>query len=201
MPRVFLGLGSNDDDRVSWMRRAHRTLSEAAEMRVLETSPLYESEPWESEPGTGVDEQRWYLNCVISVETSLAPAELLARDRQRRIPEHRLLGAPKAARARRLPRRRQLLVAGEQGVQLRVGLRADAAVGAAEPVPGAPRRGGSLLVEDAVVTAGIERAEGVVPKHQLQLPYRRAAHRRRSEREHPLELAQRLRLDGHRGGA
>ena len=79
MPRVFLGLGSNYDDRVASLRRAHRTLREAAEMRVVATSPLYESEPWESEPGTGVDERRWYLNCVISVETSLPPAELLTR--------------------------------------------------------------------------------------------------------------------------
>jgi len=79
MPRVVLGLGSNGDDRVGWLRRAHQTLREAGEISVVDTSPLYESEPWESEPGTGVDERRWYLNCVISVETSLPPTELLAR--------------------------------------------------------------------------------------------------------------------------
>ncbi|HEY3068001.1 MAG TPA: 2-amino-4-hydroxy-6-hydroxymethyldihydropteridine diphosphokinase [Methylomirabilota bacterium] len=79
MPRVFLGLGSNYDDRLESLRRAHRTLNETKEMRVVATSPLYESEPWETEPGTGVDERRWYLNCVVSVETSLAPAALLAR--------------------------------------------------------------------------------------------------------------------------
>ena len=79
MPRVLLGLGSNYDDRVGWLRRAHQTLREAAEIRVMNTSPLYESEPWESEPGTGIDERRWYLNCVISVETSLPPTELLSR--------------------------------------------------------------------------------------------------------------------------
>jgi 2-amino-4-hydroxy-6-hydroxymethyldihydropteridine diphosphokinase len=79
MPRVLLGLGSNYDDRVGCLRRAHRTLREAAEMQVVATSPLYETEPWESEPGTGVDERRWYLNCVISVETALPPAELLMR--------------------------------------------------------------------------------------------------------------------------
>jgi 2-amino-4-hydroxy-6-hydroxymethyldihydropteridine diphosphokinase len=79
MPRVFLGLGSNYQDRLQSLRRAHRSLDETHEIRVLATSPLYESEPWETEPGTGVDERRWYLNCVVSVETSLAPAALLAR--------------------------------------------------------------------------------------------------------------------------
>ena len=79
MPRVFLGLGSNYDDRLESLRRAHRTLNEMREIRVVATSPLYESEPWETEPGTGVDERRWYLNCVVSVETSLTPAVLLAR--------------------------------------------------------------------------------------------------------------------------
>ena len=78
MTRVFLGLGSNvGPDRLGRLREAHRRLGEVTGLRIVGTSPLYESEPWESEPGTGLDERRWHLNCVIATETSLAPAELL----------------------------------------------------------------------------------------------------------------------------
>jgi 2-amino-4-hydroxy-6-hydroxymethyldihydropteridine diphosphokinase len=77
---VFLGLGSNwPRDRVAMLRAARRELAEAQDIRVLETSALYESEPWEREPGSGLDEQTWYLNCVVSIETELSPTELLAR--------------------------------------------------------------------------------------------------------------------------
>jgi 2-amino-4-hydroxy-6-hydroxymethyldihydropteridine diphosphokinase len=82
MIRVFLGLGSNlGPDRVDNLRAAHRRLAELAGIRIVATSPLYESEPWESEPGTGLDERRWHLNCVVAMETDLSPEELL-RDLQ-----------------------------------------------------------------------------------------------------------------------
>ena len=78
MTRVFLGLGCNlGPDRLTNLREAHRRLSELAGIRIVGTSPLYESEPWESEPGTGLDERRWHLNCVIATETSLTPDDLL----------------------------------------------------------------------------------------------------------------------------
>jgi 2-amino-4-hydroxy-6-hydroxymethyldihydropteridine diphosphokinase len=80
MPRVFLGLGSNvAHDRLTFLRSAHRLLAEALDLRLLDTSPLYETEPWESAPGTGLDECAWFLNCVVAVETALSPAELLRR--------------------------------------------------------------------------------------------------------------------------
>jgi 2-amino-4-hydroxy-6-hydroxymethyldihydropteridine diphosphokinase len=80
MPRVFLGLGSNAGERrLDFLRAAYRELAGMGELRVLEASPLYETEPWEREPGAGSDEEQWHLNCVIAVETALAPAELLAR--------------------------------------------------------------------------------------------------------------------------
>jgi 2-amino-4-hydroxy-6-hydroxymethyldihydropteridine diphosphokinase len=78
MPRVFLGLGSNwGEHRFDLVRAAHRKLAETGELRILATSPLYESEPWESEPGAGLQERRWHLNCVVAMETALSPAELL----------------------------------------------------------------------------------------------------------------------------
>jgi 2-amino-4-hydroxy-6-hydroxymethyldihydropteridine diphosphokinase len=80
MPRVFLGLGSNAGERrLQFLRAAYRQLVEMRDLDVVDASPLYETEPWEREPGSGTDEQEWHLNCVVAIETSLSPAELLAR--------------------------------------------------------------------------------------------------------------------------
>ena len=78
MTRVYLSLGSNVGDRLSVLRAAVRRLGGLADVRFLDASPLYEGEPWESEPGQTTGEQRWYLNCVVAIETTLAPRTLLA---------------------------------------------------------------------------------------------------------------------------
>lgn len=100
MARVYLGLGSNLNDRLERLQRAHRTLQEAAEIQVVATSPLYESEPWESEPGAGLEERPWFLNCVVSIETTLPPAALLARLQaiETGLGRTRPAGTPEAAR-------------------------------------------------------------------------------------------------------
>lgn len=80
MIRAFLGLGSNlGPDRAAHLRAAHRQLAALGGLRIVATSPLYESEPWEGDPGAGPDERRWHLNCVVATETELGPAELLQR--------------------------------------------------------------------------------------------------------------------------
>ena len=78
MARVYLSLGSNVGDRLAILKDAVRSLHGLAAVRFLEASRLYDSEPWESEPGRTAGEQRWYLNCVVAVETTLAPRALLA---------------------------------------------------------------------------------------------------------------------------
>ena len=78
MPRVYLSLGSNVGDRVAVLKAAVQRLHGLAAVRFLDASPLYDSEPWEIEPGQTASEQRWYLNCVIALETTLAPRALLA---------------------------------------------------------------------------------------------------------------------------
>jgi len=78
MPRVYLSLGSNVGDRVAVLKAAVQRLHGLAAVRFLDASPLYDSEPWEIEPGKTASEQRWYLNCVIALETTLAPRALLA---------------------------------------------------------------------------------------------------------------------------
>jgi 2-amino-4-hydroxy-6-hydroxymethyldihydropteridine diphosphokinase len=77
MPRVFLGLGSNAGERLEFLRAAYRRLEETQGVRIVDASPLYETEPWESEPGAGIERQRWHLNCVVAVETTLSPTSLL----------------------------------------------------------------------------------------------------------------------------
>ena len=79
MARVYLSLGSNLGDRLDRLRAAVRSLRETDEIAVVEASPLYESEPWEEEPGRTEHERRWYLNCVVAIDTALPPRALLAR--------------------------------------------------------------------------------------------------------------------------
>lgn len=79
MTRVYLSLGSNLGDRFVLLRTAIRRLRDTDDVQVVTASPLYESEPWEEEPGRAGSEQRWYLNCVVAVDTPLAPRELLDR--------------------------------------------------------------------------------------------------------------------------
>ena len=78
MTRVYLSLGSNEGDRLATLKSAVRRLHGIEAVRFVEASRLYDSEPWEIEPGKTASEQRWYLNCVIALETTLAPRALLA---------------------------------------------------------------------------------------------------------------------------
>ena len=78
MARVFLSLGSNLGDRVALLRAAVSRLREA-DVALVAASTLYESEPWEEEPGQTEIERPWFLNCVVAVETTLSPRALLAR--------------------------------------------------------------------------------------------------------------------------
>lgn len=79
MPRVYLGLGSNLGDRLAQLRTAVQRLRDTGNVQVITASPLYESEPWEEEPGRAGSEQRWYLNCVVAIDTPLSPRALLER--------------------------------------------------------------------------------------------------------------------------
>lgn len=82
MPRVFLSIGSNLGDRLEQLRQALRGLAATPGIRFLDASRLYETEPWEHEPGRTPNRADWFLNCVVSVETPLSPAALLARTQE-----------------------------------------------------------------------------------------------------------------------
>ncbi len=77
MARVYLSLGSNLGDRLGVLRAAVDTLRRTADIRFVEASQLYETEPWESQPGQPLNRRHWYLNCAVVVETTLAPETLL----------------------------------------------------------------------------------------------------------------------------
>jgi 2-amino-4-hydroxy-6-hydroxymethyldihydropteridine diphosphokinase len=77
--RVYLSLGSNLGNRAELLRAAVGELRRMASVRFVAASPLYEAEPWESEPGQPPDKRPWYLNCVVEVDTSLEATALLAQ--------------------------------------------------------------------------------------------------------------------------
>jgi 2-amino-4-hydroxy-6-hydroxymethyldihydropteridine diphosphokinase len=67
---AIIGLGSNLGDRAGNLRAALRLLAERG-VRVLRTSSVWETAPVPAD-------QPAYLNAAASIETSLAPTELLA---------------------------------------------------------------------------------------------------------------------------
>src|SRR5271157_1770740 len=69
---IYLSLGSNVGDREANLRTAIERLA-APDLRVLRTSPVYETEP------VDCTAQRWFLNLVVEAETGLFPMQLLAR--------------------------------------------------------------------------------------------------------------------------
>ena len=67
---VYLSLGSNMGDRIGNVRRALELLGESG-VEVCRLSSYYKTEPVDFRP------QRWFVNCVAEVATSLMPLQLL----------------------------------------------------------------------------------------------------------------------------
>jgi 2-amino-4-hydroxy-6-hydroxymethyldihydropteridine diphosphokinase len=72
MRTTYLGLGSNLGRREEMLQAAIAEL-QAPDLRILRTSPVYETEPRE------MLQQPWFLNLVVEAETSLFPRMLVAR--------------------------------------------------------------------------------------------------------------------------
>lgn len=81
---AYLGLGSNLGDRFNNLRMTYRLLrlpqspfprkwesTPNGVLTHLRSSPVYETAPW------GITEQPDFLNCVLEVQTSLSPQDLL----------------------------------------------------------------------------------------------------------------------------
>jgi len=69
---AYLSLGSNIDDRMAFLEKAEKLLNAHAKIKILKTSKIYETEPWPEEKG-----EKWFLNQVLKIETSLSPDKLL----------------------------------------------------------------------------------------------------------------------------
>jgi 2-amino-4-hydroxy-6-hydroxymethyldihydropteridine diphosphokinase len=69
--RVFVGLGSNLGDRAGMLNRAAREIASIDRVRVVQWSPVYETEP------VGRIDQPKFLNAVGELETGLPPVDLL----------------------------------------------------------------------------------------------------------------------------
>jgi len=69
MPKIYLGLGTNQGDRAQNLRRALAALAPA--VAVTRISSVYETEPW------GVTDQPKFLNMVAEGNTALSPLRLL----------------------------------------------------------------------------------------------------------------------------
>lgn len=69
--RAFIGLGSNEGDRLGYIQQAMQFLKDSSGIEVVECSSLYETEP------VGNEYVEWFVNAVAAIETSMSPRELL----------------------------------------------------------------------------------------------------------------------------
>jgi 2-amino-4-hydroxy-6-hydroxymethyldihydropteridine diphosphokinase len=74
---IYLGLGTNQGDRLANLQAARAAFTPvrsdpAPSVRLLQASPIYETEPW------GFLDQPAFLNQVVKAETGLPPLGLLA---------------------------------------------------------------------------------------------------------------------------
>ncbi len=71
MAHAYIGFGSNIDDRTAYITQALQLLLGADNVSLIRISSLYETEP------VGYEEQDWFLNGVVAVETGLSLHGLL----------------------------------------------------------------------------------------------------------------------------
>lgn len=70
MEEIILLLGSNKGNRISYLSQAVQKIS-ALSKTPIETSSLYESEPW------GFETETWFLNMAVLITSDMTPQELI----------------------------------------------------------------------------------------------------------------------------
>lgn len=68
---IYLGLGSNIGDKLSFLKSAEEEIAKLKNTKVLRSSSVYRTEPW------GIKAQEEFLNSVLEIESELEPEELL----------------------------------------------------------------------------------------------------------------------------
>ena len=97
LAHAYIGFGSNIDDRLNYITQALQLLLKGDNVSLIKVSSLYETEP------VGYEEQGWFLNGVVAIETELSVHELLPllkeveRDVGR---QHRARWRPREGRSR-----------------------------------------------------------------------------------------------------
>lgn len=71
MARVFLGVGTNEGDRLDNISRAAQALAASGAVRLIQMATITETEP------VGGPDQPNFLNTVVEVETAVSPHALL----------------------------------------------------------------------------------------------------------------------------
>ena len=71
MNNIFLGLGSNIEDRLANLKHSVNLLKEAERLTVIKVSSIYETEP------VGYTLQPYFLNMVVEIQYDKTPKELL----------------------------------------------------------------------------------------------------------------------------
>jgi 2-amino-4-hydroxy-6-hydroxymethyldihydropteridine diphosphokinase len=69
---AYIALGSNMGNRFENLRQAIEKLNQITEIKVVNTSSVYETDP------VGYEEQDQFLNMVLEAETNLEPFQLLS---------------------------------------------------------------------------------------------------------------------------
>lgn len=67
----FIGIGSNMSDPTSRCREAIERIASSKDIRFVQQSSLYRSEP------VGFESQEWFANAVVEIRTILPPKQLL----------------------------------------------------------------------------------------------------------------------------
>ncbi|MDY7030679.1 MAG: 2-amino-4-hydroxy-6-hydroxymethyldihydropteridine diphosphokinase [Thermodesulfobacteriota bacterium] len=68
---AYVGVGSNLGDKIKHCNDAIEEIAKCKENTVIKRSSLYRTEPW------GKEDQDWFINCAIKLETSLDVLVLL----------------------------------------------------------------------------------------------------------------------------
>ncbi len=81
MITVYLGLGSNIGERISFIEKALTEIRKISDTKIIKSSSVFETEPW------GEVKQDDFLNSVIEIDTELSAETLLKelKDIERRL--------------------------------------------------------------------------------------------------------------------
>lgn len=81
--KAYIGLGSNEGDRLGNVQQAVSLLKDVPGITLIETSSIYETEP------SGDQWGKWFVNAVVCVEVELSPFVLLevCKDIEKRLIE------------------------------------------------------------------------------------------------------------------